>query len=84
MDAFPVAFGAQLRSLRQKLDLSQEEIAHRAGIHVTYLSGVERGRRNPSLRNIRRIASTPPGIRKAVTTTVTATISRLVALRLRP
>ncbi|MBI2918248.1 MAG: helix-turn-helix transcriptional regulator [Chloroflexi bacterium] len=38
------------------MGLSQEEVAHRAGIHVTYLSGIERGRRNPSLRNIRRIA----------------------------
>lgn len=56
MDAFTNAFGAHIRSTRQKLGLSQEEVAHRAGIHVTYLSGIERGQRNPSLRNIRRIA----------------------------
>ena len=36
--------------------MSQEEVAHLAGIHVTYLSGIERGRRNPSLNNIRRLA----------------------------
>ncbi len=35
---------------------TQEEVAHRAGIHVTYLSGIERGQRNPSLKNIRAIA----------------------------
>ncbi len=35
---------------------TQEEVAHRAGVHVTYLSGIERGVRNPSLKNIRAIA----------------------------
>ena len=31
-------------------------MAHRAGVHVTYISGIERGLRNPSLKNIRAIA----------------------------
>ncbi len=57
MDAFTTAFGAHVRSLRHQLGLSQEEVAHRAGFHVTYLSGIERGLRNPSLRNIRRLAT---------------------------
>jgi len=56
MDAFVSAFGAHVRSLRLTRGLSQEEVAHLAGIHVTYLSGIERGRRNPSLKNLRRIA----------------------------
>ena len=56
MDDYSIAFGAHLRALRLNLGLSQEEVAHRAGIHVTYLSGIERGVRNPSLRNIRRVA----------------------------
>ena len=56
MDAFVVAFGAHIRALRVEQGLSQEEVAHRAGLHVTYLSGIKRGKRNPSLRNIRRIA----------------------------
>lgn len=42
-----------MRSLR---GATQEEVAHRAGVHVTYLSGIERGVRNPSLKNIRAIA----------------------------
>ncbi len=42
--------------MRNQRGLTQEEVAHRAGIHVTYLSGVERGVRNPSLKNIRAIA----------------------------
>ncbi len=56
MDAFVSAFGAHIRSLRLARGLSQGEVAHSAGIHVTYLSGVERGKRNPCLKNLRRIA----------------------------
>ena len=56
MDAFVAAFGGHLRSLRLARGMSQEEVAHRAGLHVTYLSGIERGRRNPSLKNLRRLA----------------------------
>ena len=56
MDAFTAAFGAHLRLLRLSLGLSQEEVAHRAGVHVTFLSGIERGKRNPSLKNIRKVA----------------------------
>ena len=56
MDAFAAAFGANVRSLRQERALSQEEVAHRAGVHVTYLSGIERGKRSPSLKNIRKVA----------------------------
>ena len=55
-DPFLSGFGKHLRSLRTKAGLSQEELADRAGIHVTYLSGVERGLRNPSIRNVRRLA----------------------------
>lgn len=55
-DPFLLAFGSHLRSLRKKAELSQEETADRAGIHVTYLSGIERGFRNPSIRNVRRLA----------------------------
>ncbi len=56
MDAYVSAFGAHIRTLRLERGLSQEEVAHRAGVHVTYLSGIERGRRNPSLMNLRKIA----------------------------
>lgn len=56
MDAYATAFGKHLRALRTGLGLSQEEVAHRAGLHVTYLSGIERGLRNPALRNVRRLA----------------------------
>lgn len=56
MDVYQEAFGQQVRRLRHRLGATQEEVAHRAGVHVTYLSGIERGIRNPSLKNIRAIA----------------------------
>jgi transcriptional regulator with XRE-family HTH domain len=38
------------------LQISQEELAVRAGLHRTYLSDVERGARNPSIKTIEKIA----------------------------
>lgn len=45
-----------IQRIRREKDLSQEEVAHRADIHQTYLSGVETGKRNPSILVIERIA----------------------------
>jgi len=49
-------FGEKVRQLRQARGLSQEELAFKAGVHRTYLGGIERGERNPSLKNIAAIA----------------------------
>jgi transcriptional regulator with XRE-family HTH domain len=49
-------FGRRLREVRQRKGLSQERLAERAGLHRTYVSGVERGERNISLLNIERLA----------------------------
>ena len=49
-------FGDRVRELRREAGLSQEELAGRAGVHRTYLGGIERGERNPSLKNIAAIA----------------------------
>ncbi|MFT3726126.1 MAG: helix-turn-helix transcriptional regulator [Hyphomonadaceae bacterium] len=51
-----VRIGLNVQRLRRAKDLSQEELASRADIHQTYLSGVERGRRNPSVLILDRIA----------------------------
>jgi len=45
-----------LRRLRQAKDWSQEELAHQTDIHRTYVSDLERGRRNPSIDDIERLA----------------------------
>lgn len=47
--------GPALRALRERYDLSQEELAFRARLDRTYISGIERSRRNPSIRSLQRI-----------------------------
>jgi len=50
-------FGANVRRIRRAKEMSQEELAHRANIHRTYLSALERsGGRNPTIRVVERIA----------------------------
>lgn len=49
-------FGSRVRAERERLGVSQEELADRAGMHRTYLGGVERGERNVGLLNVIRIA----------------------------
>ena len=51
-----VAFGRRLRALRERRGLSQEALADEADLDRTYVSGVERGRRNISLLSIYRLA----------------------------
>ena len=48
--------GARVRELRKPLGLSQEGLAHEAGLDRTYIGGVERGERNISHDNIWRLA----------------------------
>ena len=50
-------FGDRVRELRLSKGLSQEELAFRVSIHRTYIGGIERGERNPSLKNIAAIAN---------------------------
>jgi transcriptional regulator with XRE-family HTH domain len=49
--------GARVQQLRQDQGLSQEELAGRADIHRTYVSGVERGVRNPTVTVLEKIAN---------------------------
>jgi transcriptional regulator with XRE-family HTH domain len=50
-------FGDKLRELRKQKELSQEELAFKSGLHRTYISDIERGSRNVSLKNIEKIAN---------------------------
>jgi transcriptional regulator with XRE-family HTH domain len=45
-----------IRRLRVEQGLSQEELADRAGLHRTYISGVERAVRNPTITVLEKIA----------------------------
>jgi transcriptional regulator with XRE-family HTH domain len=54
--SLPAAFGARVRQLRIKRKLSQEALAHLAGLHATFIGRVERGRQNVSLLTIEKIA----------------------------
>lgn len=50
-------FAHNLRETRLRSRLSQEELALRAGLDRTYVSGCERGTRNPSLVSVEKLSS---------------------------
>lgn len=51
-----IRYGQAVRKVRWEQGISQEELADRCGLHRTYISDVELGKRNISLENIERIA----------------------------
>lgn len=51
MDYFSI-LGANVRALRLKQKLTQEQLADRCDLHRTYVGAIERGDRNVSLKNI--------------------------------
>lgn len=48
--------GANVRRVRRAMDKSQEALADEAGLHRTYISDIERGVRNPTIKVIEKIA----------------------------
>jgi len=51
------AFGEAVRRTRKQRGISQESLALACGLDRTYISGIERGARNPSLTNVFKIAA---------------------------
>lgn len=56
MDKVLIEFGKRVRSLRKLASLSIEELSFRSGLNRNYISDVERGTRNISLKAINQIA----------------------------
>ena len=52
-----VRLGQNIRRLREAKGWSQEDYADRAGIHRTYVSEIERGKRNPTISVVARLAA---------------------------
>ncbi len=48
--------GQNIRRLREDKGWSQEQLADETGLHRTYISGIERGVRNPTVRIIAKVA----------------------------
>ena len=55
-DDLLLALAKVVQSRREKLGFSQDEVAKRAGLHRTYISDIERGARNLSVRSLSRLA----------------------------
>ena len=50
------ALGINLREAREKLGLTQEQVAQRSGVHSTEVSRIEGGRRDPKVSTVARLA----------------------------
>lgn len=55
-DLVAKSLGKRVRALRTAHEWSQERLAEEAGMHRTYMWGIEQGTRNPSLRHLSRLA----------------------------
>jgi len=53
-----IIFGQNLRKLRNQKEISQEELAEKTKLDRTYISGLERGKRNPSFLTLIKLAQT--------------------------
>jgi transcriptional regulator with XRE-family HTH domain len=50
-----IVLGLSIRKAREQLSLSQEQLADKCGFDRTYISMLERGKRNPSLLNLLKL-----------------------------
>jgi transcriptional regulator with XRE-family HTH domain len=56
MENIATKIGKRTRELRLKKDMSQGDLAKILGVHPTYISSIERGVRNMSIKNVARLA----------------------------
>jgi transcriptional regulator with XRE-family HTH domain len=50
------ALGLNVRKHRETCESTQEKLAEKSGLHATYISDIERGRRNPGIKNVAKLA----------------------------
>ena len=55
-DSVLAKLGLNVRKRREARELTQENLAERAGLDSTYISGIERGLRNPGIKNVAKLA----------------------------
>jgi transcriptional regulator with XRE-family HTH domain len=57
MGDISIVIGERVRNFRKKLGLSQEELAHRASLHFTYIGQLERGEKNATIESMSKVAN---------------------------
>jgi transcriptional regulator with XRE-family HTH domain len=55
--AMPGRLGTNLREARERLGFTQEQVADRSGVHATEVSRIERGKRDPKVSTLERLAA---------------------------
>lgn len=55
-DPLLASLGLRIRQERDKKSITQEKLAESSGLDPTYVSGIERGLRNPGIKNVAKIA----------------------------
>ena len=55
-DSVLAKLGLNVRTRREARDLTQEKLTERAGLDATCISGIERGLRNPGIKNVAKLA----------------------------
>ena len=55
-DSVLAKLGLNVRKQREARELTQETLAERASLDPTYISGIERGLRNPGIKNVAKLA----------------------------
>src|SRR4051794_41211235 len=53
--------GTNLREARERLGLTQEQVAHRSGVHATEVSRIEAGKSDPQVSTLQRLAEAGEG-----------------------
>lgn len=56
-DKIEIKIGKRIKELRGKLDISQEELGFRSGVHRTYIASLEVGKRNISIVTLEKIVN---------------------------